>query len=57
VPSAAIEERSTRLLEDKKNKPNVKRKHEDVEEEEDVLALFNTLSKEQKMYLYKQLTE
>jgi hypothetical protein len=25
---------------DKKNKPNVKRKHEDVEEEDDAMAVF-----------------
>jgi hypothetical protein len=38
-------------------KPNVKRKHDKVEEDDDALALFNTLSKEQKMDLFKPSTE
>jgi hypothetical protein len=33
------------------------RKHGKAEEEDDALALFNTLSKEQKMELFKQSTE
>jgi hypothetical protein len=49
VPSVAIAKRSPRLLEDKKNKPNVEGKHGLENTEDDVSVLHSKLSTKKKM--------